>query len=120
MAPDADKHGDERVEKERLYARGAMAQSYAPRGLADLLNLSPEGRVRARKNWQSNSRATRIAFFLILGIQVAATIVLVWGFASSNRTLILGAAGVLVGLLLGTTATSVALGIRQSRRTYRP
>jgi hypothetical protein len=106
---------DERERSERRYALGALAQSYAPRGVADLLNLTPEGRARARKNWQTQSRGARIALFLILGVQVAATSALVWGFASANRTLVLTAAGVLVALVIGTTVTTIIQGIRRPR-----
>jgi hypothetical protein len=36
-----------------------MAKSYARRGVADVLNLSAEGRDRAGRNWRAQPRSTR-------------------------------------------------------------
>jgi hypothetical protein len=101
---------DER-ERRRLYTLGALAQSYAPRGVADLLNASPEGRARARANWRAQPRSARITLFLVLAVQLAATGVLVWGVASANRAVVLTAAAVLVCLLIGTTVLSIVQGV---------
>jgi len=110
--PAGDESKDER-ERQRRYALGAMAQSYAPRGLADLLNLSPEGRARARKNWQAVDRRSRVTMFISVTVIVAGLGLMVWGFASSNDLLILIPALLLSAVTIGNTIVAILGEVRR-------
>jgi hypothetical protein len=102
-------------ERARRYALGALAQSYAPRGLADVLNLSAQGRARARRNWRSQPRSRRFALLVIISVDVIGLGVMVWGFAKGNPWLILTPALVLAAVMVGTTIISVVQGVKRHR-----
>ena len=106
--------GESEEERDRRYNLGAFAQSYAPRGLADLLNLSPAGRRRARANRAAQPRWERIAMFVILALELACAGLLVWGVARGSAPIVLAAAGGMVAILVGTTALSIVAGIKKS------
>jgi hypothetical protein len=106
--------GEPEEHRDRVYNLGALAQSYAPRGLADVLNLSPEGRARARANWLAQPRWQRVALFVIIAMELACAGVLVWGVAQGRASIVLAGAGGLVAILIGTTVLSIVLGVRQT------
>jgi hypothetical protein len=115
MVGDPDPDAPESDEQaERRYNIGALAQSYAPRGLADVLNLSPEGRARGRANWRAMPRWQRVALFVFLGMELACGAVLVWGLARESAAIALAGAGGMLATFVGLTVLSVALGIKES------
>jgi hypothetical protein len=101
-------------ERERLHQLGALAQSYAPRGLARVLNLTPEGRARARAAWSAQSRLERMAFFAVLATQFACMGVIVWGVATRDGTIVLAGAAAIVLLMLGTAAVQILVEVRRA------
>ena len=111
--------GEPEEHRDRVYNLGALAQSYAPRGLADVLNLSPEGRTQARANWRAQPRWQRVALFVILAMELACAAVLVWGVARESAAIALAGAGSMLAIFVGTTVLSIALGIRESSAARR-
>jgi hypothetical protein len=110
--PKSDVESDEHAE--RRYAIGALARSYAPRGLADVPTLfSPEGRARARANWRAQARRQRLALFVIGAAELACAAVLVWGVVQGSAPIVLAGAGGLLAILIGGTVFSIVLGIKE-------
>jgi hypothetical protein len=89
--------------RERLYFIGALAQSFVPRGVADLLNLSVKGQVRRR----ARPLRERVLLYALLAVELACGGVLVWGIATSDVVIVLVGAGAFLVLLLGTAAMTV-------------
>ena len=106
---------EDKRRRDRLYNLGALAQSYVPRGVADLLNLSAEGRARARAEWRARPRRERVLPVAVIAAELACMGVLVWGVASRDRALVLAGAGAIVATFIASTALGIALEIRRSK-----
>jgi hypothetical protein len=107
---------DNEKERRRLYDTGVLAQSYAPQGVADLLNLSVEGRARARARWQAQPRSERIVLFVVIALELACLGVLGWGVARDDGSMVLAGAGAIVALMVGTVAVTIVSETRRARR----
>jgi hypothetical protein len=83
------------------------------------VNLTPEGRDRARANWRAQPRWQRVALLLVIALEVGCAAVLVWGVARGSASIVLAGAGGLVAILIGTTALSIVLGVRQTSAARR-
>jgi hypothetical protein len=106
---------DDEQERRRRYNIGALAQSYAPRGLADVLNLSAEGRARARIQWRARPRWERILLFVVIGVELVCLGVLFWGLARGDGRIVLAGAGGLIALMLTTIAVAMVTETRRAR-----
>jgi len=107
---------DEERERGRRASLGALAQSYAPRGLADVLNLSTQGRARARAQWRARPRRERASIWLVLAVEVVLMGALFVGIVSRDGALVVVAAGVLVASIIATAVLSMVAELRRGRR----
>ena len=102
-------------ESERLYHLGALAQSYVPRGVADVLNLSPEGRAKARLQWRAQPRRKRMALHAVLVIEIACLGVITWGVARRDGLIVLVGGGAIVAVMLGTAVATIVSDVRRAK-----
>jgi hypothetical protein len=112
----SDHEPDEELERRRRKNLGALAQSYAPRGLADLLKLSAEGRARARARWRAQPRWERVGVFVVIALGYTCMGLIVLGAALEDGSLVLAGAAAVVVLMLGTAAVSAGAEMRRARR----
>jgi uncharacterized membrane protein YphA (DoxX/SURF4 family) len=108
-APDAE------AERRRLYNLGGLAQSYPPRGVADLLKVPA-----SRATWSERSRRERLQIFAIAAIEVVLAAVVIAGVAARSAALVLAGAGAFLFLLLGTAFLTVRSEMRRSAAESRP
>jgi hypothetical protein len=109
----ADAAPDE--ERDRLYNLGALAQSYAPRGLANLPGISKESRTRARAEWRSRRRRERAAIFVLMFVELACLGVIGWGVAKRDGLIVLAGAGAIVAMMLGTAVATIVTEVRRAK-----
>jgi hypothetical protein len=107
---------DEERERRRRASLGALAQSYAPRGLADVLKLSPEGRARARAQWRARPRRERVWMWAVLAVDAVLMGALFVGVVSRDGALVVIAGGVLVAFMLVTFVISMVAELRHGSR----
>jgi len=81
-SPPEEAHGpsaSERTEERRRYAMGALAGSYAPDGVADMLRRSREyGRRKRAELSPRERRVARIGLVLVLALAVAIVLAIFW------------------------------------------
>jgi hypothetical protein len=110
--PHNDDEPDEEAERRRLYNLGGLAQSYPPRGVADLLKVPA-----SRATWSERSRRERFQICAILAIETALAAVVIAGVATRSAALVLGGAGAFLFLLLGTAFLTVRSEVRRQVAT---
>lgn len=103
--------------RKRLYNRGALAQSFVPRGVAELLKL--DDRARARARWRARARGERALLTAIYALETACAAALFVGLMTGSAALLLGSAGGFLTLLVGTAAITVVTELRRARRWAR-
>jgi hypothetical protein len=106
--PPIDDRSGEDAERRRLYNLGGLAQSYPPRGVADLLRVPA-----SRTTWSERSRRERFQICAILAIEAALAAVVVAGVAAQSAALVLAGACAFLLLLLGTAFLTVRSELRR-------
>ena len=98
------------AERKRLYNLGALAQSYPPRGVADLLK-----RPKSQSPWRERSTRERLGLVVVLAVEAVLAGIVIAGVATRSVALVLAGAGALLLLILGTAAATVWAETRRSR-----
>jgi hypothetical protein len=102
------------AERKRLYNLGALAQSYPPRGVADLVRRPP-----SRPAWRARPVRERIAICAVLTAEAPLAGVVIVGVATRSVGLVLAGAGAFLILLLGTAAVTVRSELKRVRSDVR-
>jgi hypothetical protein len=102
---------DQEHERRRLYNLGALAQSYVPRGVVELLK-----RPASRPEWRARPARERFALYALAVVEAVCAGLLIWGVARSSEALVLAAAAALVTLLLGSAVVAVIAEVRRAKR----
>jgi hypothetical protein len=102
------------AQRRRLYNLGALAQSYPPKGVADLFKRPPSA-----PPWRERPRRERVALCAVLAAETALAGVIVAGVAAHSVALVLLGAGLLLALILGTAAVTVRSELGRRGRTTR-
>ena len=105
--------------RKRLRNQGALAQSYPPAGLGELLHLSPEARARASAEWRARPRAQRLGLYALLLWEMIFVIATIGGAVAENRALVLTGALILIATLIATAIVVICGEARESRRRRR-
>jgi|SRR5436305_9131977 len=100
----------------RVVANAELAQSRVPRGVADLLFLSPERRTVARQRWRARPRGEKRLLFAGYMWDLACSAALIWGVVSAKLGLIVVGAAGWVASMIGSVALIAASDARRRRR----
>ena len=102
-------------DRERIYQKAALAQSVAPRGLADMLKLTPAGRRQVREQLRSRPRWQRVLSRMLYAWIAAWSVVLVIGLFSESGRLIVAWALALGVTMLALNVVIVVGSLRERR-----
>ena len=105
--------------RKRLRNQGALAQSYPPAGLGELLHLSPEARARSRAEWRARPRSQRLGLYALLLWEMIFAFATIGGAVAGNRALVLTGALILIATLIGTAIVAICGEARESRQRRR-
>lgn len=119
--PPSTRDPESAEERERRYNLGALAQSYAPRGLANLPGISKESRARAWSEWRARPRRQRVGTYAVTVVEFACLGVICWGVAKRDGLIVLAGAGAIVTTMLGTAVVTIVSEVRnaKARREFR-
>jgi|tagenome__1003787_1003787.scaffolds.fasta_scaffold20473070_1 hypothetical protein len=112
----ADDEDDEQRRK-RLYNNAALAQSFVPQGVADLLKLNAQGRAQARAQWRARPRRERALFVGLMVFYGLCGVALFVGLMTANAVVLGSVAIAFFGSFLATTVNTVVAEVRRGRRS---
>jgi protein-S-isoprenylcysteine O-methyltransferase Ste14 len=112
--PQRSAEAESKEERDRLYNLGALAQSYAPRGLG-YLGVSKESRTRARSEWRTRPRRERAAIYAVVVAELACLGVIFWGVAKRDGVIVVAGAGAIVVAMLGTAVATIVSELRRAK-----
>jgi hypothetical protein len=111
--PPTERTDDDHVteaERRRLYNLGALAQSYPPRGVADLLK-----RPESQPPWRERPVRERAGLLAVLVVDALLAGIVIAGIATRSVALVLAGAVAFLLVILATAAATIWAETRRAR-----